>query len=96
MPDETVYRQAADVVLRQIGDEAILVPIRNRVGDLDSVFTLNGSALTIWEALDGNTALHRVIDRICEEYEVDRDTAAADTREILASLAEAGLIEKAE
>lgn len=96
MEDEAVYRRATDVVLRQIGDEAILVPIRNRVGDLDSVFTLNESAVRIWEALDGKTALHRVIDRVCEEYEVDRETATADAREILSHFAEAGLIEKAE
>ena len=96
MADEVVYRQATDVVLRRIGDEAILVPIRNRVGDLDSVFTLNESAVRIWESLDGITALHRVIDHVCEEYEVDRETATADAREILAHLAEAGLIERAE
>jgi hypothetical protein len=97
MPADTagaVYRRAADVVLRRIGDEAILVPVRNRVGDLDSIFTLNETAITIWEALDGRTALQNVIERICEEYEVDPGTAADDAREIVSRLAEVGLIEE--
>ncbi len=96
MADEAVYRHATDVVLRRVGEEGVLVPVRNNVGDLDSIFTLNQSAITIWEALDGNTALYRVIDRVYTEYEVDRDTAAADARELIGRLAEAGLIEKAD
>ncbi len=96
MSDEAIYRHAPDVILRRIADEAVLVPVRSNVGDLDSIFTLNQSAITIWESLDGNTALQSVIDHVCAEYEVDRETAAADAREILARLAEAGLIEKAE
>jgi Coenzyme PQQ synthesis protein D (PqqD) len=94
--DESVYRHAPDVVLRRIGEEGVLVPVKNNVGDLDSIFTLNQSAITIWETLDGTTALHRVIDRVCTEYEVDRDTAAADAGELITRLAEAGLIEEAD
>ena len=94
MADETVYRHAPDLVLRRIGEEAVVVPVRNNVGDLDSVFTLNQSAITIWESLDGKAALHRVIDHFCAEYEIDRDTAAADARELIGRLAEAGLIER--
>ena len=95
MADDEVYRHAAEVVIRRIAGEAILVPIRNRVGDLDSIFTMNETAITIWEAIDGNTALHDVIDRVCDDYEVDAKTAAADTREIVMSLIEAGLLEVA-
>ncbi len=95
MADDAIYRHVPDIVLRRIADEAVLVPVRSNVGDLDSIFTLNQTAITIWTALDGTTPLHRVIDAVCEEYEIDRETAAADTREILAQLTEAGLIEEA-
>ncbi len=96
MAADPVYRPAGDVVMRRIADEAVLVPVRSNVGDLDSIFTLNQTAITIWCALDGHTPLHRVIDCVCAEYEVDRETASADTREILAQLAEVGLIEEAD
>jgi hypothetical protein len=95
MTADAVYRRIEDVVLRRVGDEAVLVPVRNRVGDLDSIFTLNETAITIWEALDGRTTLQTVIDRVCEEYDVDAATAAADAHAIVARLTEAGLLEEA-
>src|SRR4051812_24468776 len=90
-----VYRHAGDVVMRRVGREALLVPVRNRVGDLDSIFTLNETAIAVWEALDGRASLESVIDRLCDEYEVERDRAAADAAEIVRSLVEAGLLERA-
>jgi hypothetical protein len=94
--DDPIYRHAPDVVLRRIADEAILVPVRSNVGDLDSIFTLNETAITIWELLDGNSTLDNIIERLCRDYEVDVTTAAADTREIVTRLTEAGLLEVAE
>ena len=82
--------------MRRVGREALLVPVRNRVGDLDSIFTLNETAIVVWESLDGRTAMDGVIDRLCREYDVDRDRAAGDAEEIVRSLVEAGLLEAAE
>ena len=89
-----VYRHA-EVVMRRVGKEALLVPVRNKVGDLDSIFTLNETAIVVWESLDGRTPLDGVIERICREYDVEPDRAAADASEIVSSLVEAGLLEKA-
>ncbi len=82
--------------MRRVGREALLVPVRNKVGDLDSIFTLNETAIMIWEALDGTTPLERVVERICREYDVDHGRAAADAGEIVSTLMEAGLLERSE
>src|SRR3954451_4237079 len=92
----SVYRHAGEVVVRRVGREALLVPVRNRVGDLDSIFTLNETAIVVWEAIDGRTPLDAVVERVCREYDVERDRAAADAEEIVRSLAEAGLLEAVE
>jgi len=92
----SLYRHAGDVVMRRVGREALLVPVRNRAGDLDSIFTLNETAILLWEALDGQTPLERVIDRLCSDYDVDRERAAADAGEIVRTLLDAGLLERAE
>jgi hypothetical protein len=89
----SVYRHAGEVVMRRVGREALLVPVRNRVGDLDSIFTLNETAIVVWESLDGNTPMEAVVDRLCRDYDVDRDRAAGDAEEIVRSLLEAGLLE---
>lgn len=88
-----VYRHAADLVTRKVGDEAVVVPVRNRVGDLESVFTLNPTALRIWNLLDGTTPLAPIVDAICNEYEVERETAATDVAQLVQSLEEAQLVE---
>jgi hypothetical protein len=92
----SVYRHVGEVVLRRVGHEALLVPVRNRVGDLDSIFTLNETAIAVWEAIDGQTSMDVVVDRLCNEYDVDRHRAAGDAEEIVKSLLEAGLLERAE
>lgn len=87
-----VLRRSADVVCRQVGPESILVPVRGNVGNLDFVYTLSPVAARIWTLLDGTRSLDEVADILCSEYDVDRDTAAADVAELVASLTEAKLI----
>jgi hypothetical protein len=45
---EKVYKKSDSMVSRKIGDESILVPIRQNAGDLDSIYTLNDTAAYIW------------------------------------------------
>ena len=91
-----MYRHAGEVVMRRVGREALLVPVRNRAGDLDSIFTLNETAILVWEALDGKTPLEAVTERLCRDYDVDPEHAAADAEEVVRTLLEAGLLEQAE
>ena len=87
-----LYQQASEFVLRRIGRESILVPIHNKVGDLDSVYTLNEVASLIWSMLDGQTRTSSILDRVCDEYDVSRESAATDLGDLLQSLERARLI----
>jgi hypothetical protein len=91
-----VYRTAPDLVTRKVGDEAVIVPIRNRVGDLESVFTLNEVALSIWNLIDGRNTVSEIASRLSAEYEVESDEAAKDVEELLVRLLDAGLVEAVE
>lgn len=96
MVSETVYRPAMDVVVRRVGDESVVVPVRNRVGDLDSIFTLNEVASRVWELLDGKRPLDAIVETICDEFEVTSDVAGSDVHELLESLRQAHLVEAVE
>lgn len=89
-----IYRKREDVVSRRVGDEVVIVPIRNNVGDLDSVYTLNEVAARVWSLLDGRHDSESVIEVICREFEVAPDVATSDVGELFASLEEAKLIER--
>jgi hypothetical protein len=96
MSNAMVYRPAADLVMRRVGREAVVVPVRNRVGDLDSVFTLNEVASRVWELLDASTPVESIVTAICSEYEVEPQVASADVAELLRSLEEAQLVQRVE
>ena len=91
-----MYRPAGDVVVRRVGDESVIVPIRSRVGDLDSLFTLNDVASRVWELLDGRRPLDSVVETICDEFEVTTDVAAKDVEELIRTLEQAHLVEAVE
>jgi hypothetical protein len=91
--DNRCFAPRGEFVIRRVGDENVLVPIRNRVGDLDSVFVLTHVAARVWSLLDGTKDVDAVVSAICDEYDVDADVARADVVELLDSLAAADLIE---
>jgi hypothetical protein len=90
--DRRVFKHRGEFALRQVGNESILVPIRNRVGDLDSVYVFTSVAARIWSLLDGALDVDSVVETICTEYDVDCDVVRADLGELLGSLEAADLI----
>lgn len=94
MSNGMVYRPTPDLVVRKVGDESVLVPVRTHVADLDAVVTLNPVASRVWELLDGNRSIGSIVETICDEYEVTAGTAQADVAELLRSLEDAHLIER--
>jgi hypothetical protein len=94
MVSAKVYRATSDVVTRKVGDESVIVPVRSHVADLDAVVTLNPVGARIWELMDGSRDLAAIAGAICEEYEVEPETAQADVDEFVRSLEEAKLVER--
>ena len=80
------YQKDPDMVSRKIAGEYILVPIRNNVGDLESIYTLNEVAARIWELIDGKRKLSEIKDKIVEEFEVTPEEAEKDLSELLQKL----------
>jgi hypothetical protein len=85
---EKRYQKNPDMVSRLIGDEFILVPIRRNVADLESVFTLAGTGVWVWELIDGHSTGRELCDRIVEEFAVEPEQAETDVLEFLRELLE--------
>lgn len=88
----TRFARQGEFVSRVIAGEAILVPVRGRVGDLDSIFNLNETACFIWNRIDGQTTLRQIVAEVCSEFDVGSEAAEADARQFVAAMQEAGLI----
>ena len=92
--ENACFSQAQDLVARSIGGETLIVPVRNRVGDLDAIYSLDTVSSMIWGLIDGQTSLGQVLNAVCDAYDVDPEQAANDIAEFLSSLESAGLIQR--
>ena len=80
------------IVARRIGDEFILVPIRQQAGEVDSIYTLNEVGARVWELLDGQTSLGAIRDAIVEEFEVSPEEAEVDLLAFVGQLQSVGAV----
>ena len=75
---DKVYSKSDSIVFRKIADEFILVPIRQNVGDLESIYTLNETGARIWELIDGKNKVNEIKEKLIEEFEVTPEEAEKD------------------
>jgi len=86
------FSKGDDFVARDIAGETIIVPVRDGVGDLNSIYTLNELGTKIWQLMDGQTHVKDIVDIITGEYEVTEEEVTKDLIDYLDSLEAAGLI----
>ena len=85
---DKVYNKSDSIVSRKIADEFILVPIRQNVGDLESIYTLNETGARIWELIDGKIKAGEIKEKLIEEFEVAPEEVEKDIVEHLMQLEE--------
>ena len=83
---EKKYKRNENFVYRKIQNETILVPIKDNVGDMGSIYNLNEVAAFIWEHLDGERTLLDIRNMIIEEFEVSPEDAETDLVELVTEL----------
>jgi hypothetical protein len=82
----TLVKISNDILARKIEGETILIPLSAGVGNADEeLYSLNESALVIWEKLDGR----RNIGEICRELaETHEAPLAAVQQDVLGFISE--------
>ena len=80
------YEKDSLIVTRKIGNELILVPIRQNVGDLQCIYTLNEVASRIWQLIDGVRTVEEIASVLTQEYEVQAQEAEADVVDFLTQM----------
>ncbi len=88
----TYYGKDSSMVARAVAGETILVPIRQNVGDLQCMYTLNDVGSRIWELLDGGITVEEIVSTLTKEYEVETPQAKVDVDEFLAQMKEIGAV----
>jgi hypothetical protein len=83
---DRVYQKNQNFVFRQIDDETLLVPIKDNVGDLGSIYNLNQAAAFVWQHMDGKKTLNDIKDLMTGEFEVSDPDAEQDLTEFVGEL----------
>jgi methyltransferase-like protein len=89
MPEiDQVFRKNENFVFRQIDDETILVPIKDNLGDMGSIYNLNEVGAFIWEHFDGQKTIGDIKNRIVKEFEISEKEAQKDLIQFVYELRE--------
>ena len=86
------FSKENNCVAREIAGETIIVPIKGRVGDLDSIYTLNEVGTLIWQLIDGQRNIGEIVQSVRQAYDVEGEEVTRDAVDFLSSLEKAGLI----
>ena len=73
-------------VIREIMGDTILVPIGDHLLEFNGLITLNELGVFILKLIPKVENENQIVDKILEEYEVDRQTAEADVKDFIAKL----------
>jgi len=80
-------------VLREAGNELVLVPLVNNIVDMTNVMTLNEVASEILLSLDGKTSIKEINDLLFMKFAVEKNTLEKDILNFFESAKEKKIIE---
>jgi hypothetical protein len=89
---DKVYTKNSNIVCRKIGNETILVPIKDNLGDLESIYTLNETAAMAWDLIDSRRTISQMSVIIAEEYETKSAAVEVDLKKMFSQLQNIGAI----
>ncbi len=81
------------MILREIAGENILVPGSDVVFDLNGLFVMTETGVFIWNNLPIVETEEEIVEKMLEEYEIDKETAQRDVAEFLNNLRLYGIID---
>lgn len=79
-------------VIREIMGDTILVPIGDHLLEFNGLITLNELGVFILKLLPEAEGEAHIVDKILDEYDVDRETAEVDVKEFLEKLRQIKII----
>ncbi|MCP4960587.1 MAG: PqqD family protein [Actinomycetia bacterium] len=85
---DTVIRRSTEILHSDLGDQAVMMDL-----DAGAYYGLNAVGARIWTLADEPVALTKVVDRLLEEFEVERDECESAVAEFVADMIERKVVE---
>jgi hypothetical protein len=94
MLEQEILVCSHEVVARVVGGETLIVPIRAKVADLASIYSLNGTGSLIWKLLGSPRTVAQLATAVAQEYEeVEPAQLGRDVTDFVSEMKAVGLVE---
>ena len=77
----------SEVTYTEFDDEAVLLNLETKI-----YYTLNKPAIYVWQLLNSGINLSEIVQRVGEEFEVDRETAEKNVSDLIDKLVREQLV----
>jgi len=86
-------KRTRDAVLRDVGGQALLVPVGAKVKDLNALVTLNTTGRRVWELLADDLSIDALVAKIAGEFGAGPEKVRPDVLSFVERLRGWGLLE---
>ncbi len=85
---------AQDFTLKKIADSFVVVPTGKNIVDFTAMITINQTGAFIWDILQDECDVELIAQKMCDEYDIDMQTATNDALEFLKILEDNNVLER--
>lgn len=78
---------------RNIAGENIVVPLGSK-NEFNGMITLNETGSFLWDCLQKNTTIDKIVKQVCDAYDIDEATAKQDAEKFVAMLKQNNLLDE--
>ena len=82
-----------EFVLREIAGDYVIIPTGKTVLSFNGLISVNDVGAFLWELLQKDTTVEKLVKAVLDEYEVDETTAREDIQEFLDALVAGHVLE---
>ena len=79
-------------MLREVASQFMVVAIGERSKEFNGIIRLNSTGKFLWENMQEDTTVEKLLDTMTKEYDIDEDTAKKDINNFIETLKGADLI----
>lgn len=82
-----------DFILRKVADSYVVVPVNKMTLDFNGIINLNETGAFLFELLQKGAERDELVNKMLEEYDVDREKAEADIDVFIQKVRDADVLE---